>query len=585
MRILWRAKGAGRFVSQGTRPHLFGNRFSHEQVSPVGLHPRVLEIEANKTMIVTERRKSDIERTNNERFDVVIIGGGITGAGALLEAASRGYKAALVEKADFSSGTSSASSKLIHGGIRYLAQGEIALVYENLRERTLLLKNAPELANYLDFVLLIDAKRPFFSPLGSPAMRFALTGYDLTGGFRIGRFHKKITVGHAKGIFPRLNASKFKAAYIYPDARCDDSELTLNVLKVAQNSYGAVALNYVEVTSLESYPSNISVAVAEGGDDSKSESSSIRKGTSNYVVKVKDKTTGSEFAISAKSVVNATGAWATDILDRANVESTITIRPSKGVHIVLPAEKLPTACAMVLPVDGDSRTIFVIPNGKYTYIGTTDTDLGDNPVRTEIEDVEYLLAGVNGNLDTKLKISDVTGGWVGVRPLIAEKSGEKLAERTKDLSRRHKIIANDGMVTVTGGKLTTYRKMAMDVVDEVDKFLSQKTTSISQKLPIPRTLSDFGNLQKADVLAKDLVDEAIAEGWAVTIADIIFRRSRIGIYDQLLSYELANEIASYLIDTSLLSKVEAEIQVEEVVRELEKNLPLKEELREQLGSR
>ncbi len=555
------------------------------KVSPVSYHPRVLEIEANQKMIVTERRKADIERAINERFDVVIIGGGITGAGALLEATSRGYKAVLVEKGDFSSGTSSASSKLIHGGLRYLAQGEIALVYENLRERTLLLKNAPELASYLDFVLLIDAKRPFFSPLGSPAMRFALTGYDLTGGFRIGRFHKKITVGHAKGIFPRLKASKFKAAYIYPDARCDDSELTLNVLKVAQKSYGAVALNYVEVTSLESYPSKISVAVANGSEIAASDSSAISKGTSNYVVKVKDRTTGLDFVIGAKSVVNATGAWATDLLERANVESTISIRPSKGVHIVVPAEKLPTSCAMVLPVDGDSRTIFVIPNGKYTYVGTTDTDLGSNLVRTEVEDVEYLLAGVNGNLDAKLTASDVTGGWVGVRPLIAERSGEKLAERTKDLSRRHKIISNDGMVTVTGGKLTTYRKMAVDVVDEIDKFLAKKTTSISQRLAIPRALSDFGNLQRSDLLAKELIDEAITDGWSVTIADIIFRRSRIGIYDQLLSYKLANEIASYLVDSSILSKEDAEIQVEEVLRELEKNLPLKEELREQLGAK
>ncbi|MDA8196199.1 MAG: glycerol-3-phosphate dehydrogenase/oxidase [Actinomycetota bacterium] len=536
-------------------------------------------------MIVTERRSSDIEVVKSEKFDVVIVGGGITGAGALLEASSRGYKACLVEKADFSSGTSSASSKLIHGGIRYLAQGEIALVYENLRERTLLLKNAPQLASYLDFVLLIDAKRSFLSPLGSPAMRFALTGYDLTGGFRIGRFHKKITVGHAKGIFPRLNASKFKAAYIYPDARCDDSELTLNVLKVAQKSYGAVALNYTEVVSVESYPSKVSVEVNSTSEESSIDNSSIQRGKSNYMVKVKDRTTGAEFSISTQSVVNATGAWATNLLERANVESTISIRPSKGVHIVVPAEKLPTTCAMVLPVDGDSRTIFVIPNGRYTYVGTTDTDLGSNPVRTEIEDVDYLLAGVNGNLDTKLTRSDVTGGWVGVRPLIAEKSGEKLAERTKDLSRRHKIISNDGMVTVTGGKLTTYRKMAVDVVDEIDKFLSRKTKSISQRLPIPRAISDFGDLQESDRLSTRLVDEAIADGWSVTIADIIFRRSRIGIYDQLLSYKLAAEIAAYLVENSALTKEEAEAQIDEVVRELEKNLPLKDELREQLGSR
>ncbi len=543
------------------------------------------KIEAIQAMIVTERRSSDIEVVKSEKFDVVIVGGGITGAGALLEASSRGYKACLVEKADFSSGTSSASSKLIHGGIRYLAQGEIALVYENLRERTLLLKNAPQLASYLDFVLLIDAKRSFLSPLGSPAMRFALTGYDLTGGFRIGRFHKKITVGHAKGIFPRLNASKFKAAYIYPDARCDDSELTLNVLKVAQKSYGAVALNYTEVVSVESYPSKVSVEVNSTSEESSIDNSSIQRGKSNYMVKVKDRTTGAEFSISTQSVVNATGAWATNLLERANVESTISIRPSKGVHIVVPAEKLPTTCAMVLPVDGDSRTIFVIPNGRYTYVGTTDTDLGSNPVRTEIEDVDYLLAGVNGNLDTKLTRSDVTGGWVGVRPLIAEKSGEKLAERTKDLSRRHKIISNDGMVTVTGGKLTTYRKMAVDVVDEIDKFLSRKTKSISQRLPIPRAISDFGDLQESDRLSTRLVDEAIADGWSVTIADIIFRRSRIGIYDQLLSYKLAAEIAAYLVENSALTKEEAEAQIDEVVRELEKNLPLKDELREQLGSR
>lgn len=381
-------------------------------------------------------------RLGSERFDVLVVGGGITGAGVLLDAASRGLKAALVERGDFASGTSSKSSKLVHGGLRYLQQKEYRLVYENLHERQRLLDNAPHLVKPLPFLIPLFGKGGVVDKTVAKAYRTALRLYDLTGGIRIGKRHSRVSAAEALEHLPTLRTDILVAAFLYWDAQADDARLTLTVIRTAVEEHGAVAVNHATVAGLV-HDADGRVAGARLDD-------------------------GTE--VRARAVVNATGVWADDV--RALDEGTHphTIRPAKGIHITVPREALPTDIAAVLPVPKDRRSIFVVPWDDTVYLGTTDTDydgpLDDPPCTTA--DVDYVLAAVNAWVTRPLTRDDVVGAWAGLRPLVA---GEE-SERTADLSRRHAVTTSpSGMVTVTGGKLTTYRKMAQDAVDEVGRVL------------------------------------------------------------------------------------------------------------------
>jgi glycerol-3-phosphate dehydrogenase len=403
-----------------------------------------------------------LRRLADEHFDVLVVGGGVTGAGVALDAASRGLKTALVEKNDFASGTSSKSSKMVHGGLRYLQQREFRLVYENLAERQRLLDNAPHLVSPLPFLIPLFGREGVVSKTVARSYSVALWLYDLTGGVRIGARHKRVTRQEALAHLPTLDTDHLVAGFLYFDARADDARLTLTLARTAALSYGAVVANYTPVVRL---------------------TTDEKGATTGAVVRSDPADAASEFPVKARVVVNATGVWTDDI--RALDEGTHprSIRPAKGVHVTLPADRLPCDIAAVIPVAKDRRAIFVVswPDTDLVYLGTTDTDYGgplDDPACTP-EDVDYLLDAANNVTTSQLTRADVTGVWAGLRPLLAPNDkGGHVSERTADLSRRHTVRTSPhGVVTVTGGKLTTYRKMAEDTVDAVVLQLGESPKS------------------------------------------------------------------------------------------------------------
>ena len=397
------------------------------------------------------RRADSLRRLAEEDFDVLVIGGGITGAGVALDAASRGLRTALVEKGDFASGTSSKSSKMVHGGIRYLQQREFRLVYENLAERQRLLDNAPHLVTPLPFLIPLFGRDGVVSKTVARSYSSALWMYDLTGGLRIGERHREVDKDEALAHLPTLKTEHLVAGFLYFDARADDARLTLTLLRTAAIEYGSAVANYAPVTQLTT-----------GGDGAAS-GAIVRPAGGE----------AEELRIRARVVVNATGVWADAVRALDEGADPHAIRPAKGVHVTVPAERLPCDIAAVIPVQKDQRSIFVVswPGTDLVYLGTTDTDYSgplDDPACTP-EDVDYLLEAANNLTTSHLTRADVTGVWAGLRPLLARPTkGHHVSERTADLSRRHTVrVSAHGVVTVTGGKLTTYRKMAQDTVDAV----------------------------------------------------------------------------------------------------------------------
>jgi glycerol-3-phosphate dehydrogenase len=409
-------------------------------------------------------RDEALARLRHETFDVLVVGGGITGAGVALDAASRGLRTALVEKDDFASGTSSKSSKLVHGGIRYLQQREFYLVYENLAERQRLIENAPHLVTPVPFLIPLFGRSGVVNRSVARAYRTALWLYDLTGGVRIGRRHQRVTKEEALAHLPTLRADHLVAGFLYWDARTDDARLTLCVLRTAVLDHGAVAANHTRVDTL-----------THGADG---------RVTGARIVPV-----GAEpFEVRAQVVVNAAGVWADEVRALDEGAHPNSIRPAKGVHVTVPASAFPCDIAAVIPVHGDHRSIFVVSWGDQVYLGTTDTaydgPLDDPPCRPE--DVAYLLDAANAVTSRPLGQTDITGIWSGLRPLLAPKAGRRApSERTADLSRRHTVgVSPSGVVTVTGGKLTTYRKMAEDTVDVVERQLGRRTHCVTRSLSL-----------------------------------------------------------------------------------------------------
>jgi glycerol-3-phosphate dehydrogenase len=399
-------------------------------------------------------------------FDLLVVGGGITGAGVALDAASRGLRTALVERRDFASGTSSRSSKLVHGGIRYLQQREVGLVYESLAERQRLLDNAPHLVRPLQFLVPLFGRHGAVDSAVARTYSGALWTYDLTGGLRIGRRHKRIGAEEVLRLLPTLRTDRLVAGFIYHDARTDDARLTLAVLRTAVD-HGAVAANYAAVTELlRGREGRLAGAVVRADDPVRA--------------------TARELEVRARSVVNATGVWADEVRALDEGSSPRSLRPAKGIHVTVERSKLPCDVATVLPVPGDRRSVFVVPWDDDVYIGTTDTDYSgplDEPSCTP-EDVGYLLRAVNAAVSRPLSPDDVESAWAGLRPLAAGDADP--ASRTADLSRRHRVeVSPSGMVSVTGGKLTTYRKMGADTVDAVVRTIGTgRRRSQTKKLPL-----------------------------------------------------------------------------------------------------
>lgn len=432
-------------------------------------------------------RAAALTRLENEEFDVLIVGGGITGCGVALDAASRGLRVALVERDDFASGTSSKSSKLVHGGLRYLQQREFRLVYDALHERQRALKNAPHLVRILPFLIPVLSKDGLINPKIARALGTAMWLYDLTGGARIGKLHQRIDKEAALAHMPTLRAPNVAAAYLYYDAQTDDARYTLTLARTAAN-HGAVLANHAAVTRL-------------------------RKGTNGRIEGATVEADGRTFDVTARVVVNAAGVFSDDVREMDEGTHPHSIRPAKGIHITVPWEKVRNDIAAIVPVPKDKRSIFVVPWGDFTYIGTTDTDYDgpiDDPQCTP-EDVKYLLDAMNMAMAEPLTVDDVIGTWAGLRPLV---TGGTVGQKTADLSRRHKVAASKtGLVTVTGGKLTTYRKMAEDTTNTVLKTIGRKAACRTKNL---RLMGASGSAPDDEHLARRYGSEAAA---ILTLAD------------------------------------------------------------------
>ena len=402
-------------------------------------------------------RGDALRRLADEPFDVVVVGGGITGAGCALDAASRGFRTALVERGDFASGTSSKSSKLVHGGLRYLQQKDVALVYEGLAERQLALRNAPHLVRVLPFLLPILSRDGLLDRRVARALGAALWMYDLTGGLRIHKAHRRIDRDQALALMPTLRPETLASAYLYYDAHADDARLTLCLARTAA-AHGAVVANRVEA-----------VGLTKGADDN--------------VQAITLRADGVELTVRTRIVVNATGVWADTLRAVDEGGDPESIRPAKGVHLTVPWAKVRNKIATIVPVPRDRRSVFVVPWGDFTYVGTTDTDYDgplDDPQCTP-DDIEYLLRALNRAIAQPVGVEDICGTWAGLRPLLRTTSDA----RTADLSRRHRVrVSTSGVITVTGGKLTTYRRMAADTIDQAARLLGTRTKCRTRRLKL-----------------------------------------------------------------------------------------------------
>ena len=387
-------------------------------------------------ILKSKNRKKLIKKIEEESYDLLIIGGGVTGAGIALDAATRGLKTVLIEKKDFASGTSSKSTKLIHGGLRYLKQFEIALVREVGRERAVVHNLAPHLVKNEKMILPLIKDGTYGKMLTS----FGLMVYDVLAGVEKEDQRKMLTKEETLEIEPSLRPDILEGGGIYAEYRTDDARLTMEILKTATH-FGAHVINYAEATEFIYTDNKISGVTWE------------------------DKLSGKQHKLSAKYTISAAGPWVDKLREKNKSLSGKHLHPTKGVHIVVARERFPVDHAMYFDVP-DGRMIFAVPRDRTTYIGTTDTDYhGDlDDVRTDMYDVQYLIDGVNHIFPSvDLKVEDVESTWAGLRPLI-EEEGKSASE----LSRKDEIFESEtGLLSIAGGKLTGYRKMAERILDKV----------------------------------------------------------------------------------------------------------------------
>ena len=478
-------------------------------------------------------RADRVARLFADQFDVLIIGGGITGAGIARDAAMRGLRTALVERDDFASGTSSRSSRLVHGGVRYLEHGHLHLVFESSRERRTLMRIAPHLVRPLRFTW------PVYR--GARVPRWKLTAgllmYDALAAFRNVRNHRSLETRDVLAQEPALRREDLVGGAEYYDAATDDARLTLaNILSAEEHD--AVVLNHAPVARLARDGNRVTGAVVAVDNEERS--------------------------VRARVVVNATGPW-TDSL-RAfdnNTPTRSAVRGTKGVHIAVPRERLATHAAITLlsPVDG--RVMFALPSTATTIIGTTDTQTDERPdaVRASDADIDYLLATANHFFPSAhLTPADVVAAWAGIRPLVA--SGFK--RDASSASREHQIDRSaSGLISVSGGKLTTYRSMAAEVVTAVERALGrQPTRSTTDRRPLPggelRSLDEALRTAELEVgdaaIARRLV-EAYGSKWhevaAVTAQEPALARRLVRELPNLLAevvYSVEHEMAVSLAD-------------------------------------
>ena len=478
-------------------------------------------------------------------FDFIIIGGGASGAGIALEAASRGYSAILFEQSDFVKSTSGKSTKLVHGGVRYLAQGDIALVMEACVERGLLLRNAPHLVKNQTFVI------PAFGWFDEVLYTAGLTVYDLMAGrYSMGR-SKRISRKEVLRRLPGIRDEKLSSGILYHDGQFDDARLAINVLQTAAGM-GAVVLNYMAVTGL-------------------------RKDAAGKLagVEVSDSLTGKRYEAEGRVVINATGVFADEIMKMDSPGMKPTMRPSQGIHLVFDRSFLPGEDAIMIPKTDDGRVLFAVPWHGKVVVGTTDTPVDHaslEPVALE-EEIGFILSTAGRYLKKIPERGDIMSIFAGLRPLAASKNDD--GKKTREISRSHKIIVSpSGLMTMIGGKWTTFRRMAEDIVTRAERVNGWKRTRTrTKKLRIRGYLETvdlndplyvYGsdkegvlalvkeNPELGEILSESLqvikaqVIWAVREEMATTVEDVLSRRTRCQLLDARESLRLAPEVAGIM---------------------------------------
>ncbi|MGQ0714966.1 MAG: glycerol-3-phosphate dehydrogenase [Gemmatimonadaceae bacterium] len=404
-----------------------------------------------------QARRGALDLLGHARLDLLIIGGGITGAGVARDAALRGLRTALVERDDFASGTSSRSSRLIHGGLRYLEHAGLHLVFESSRERRTLMRIAPHLVRPLAFTWPVydEARVPLWK-LGAGLML-----YDALALFRnVGGKHRKLSANEVLELEPSIRRAQLRGGARYFDAATNDARLTLANARAAAHA-GAIVINHAEVESLR------------------------RAGAHVTGARIVDRIGGGRIDVTARVVVNATGPWSDTIRRMADARATTALRGTKGVHIAVPRERVGNRDALTILSGVDGRVMFVLPAGTFTIIGTTDTDYTGpvDDVRATRTDVDYLLRSANAYFPAALlEATDVVAAWAGIRPLVADGGADP-----GSTSREHSIRWTvPGLLSVSGGKLTTYRSMAASVVDRAARALGASLRPAStHREPLP----------------------------------------------------------------------------------------------------
>lgn len=478
-----------------------------------------------------------------EPWDLAVIGGGASGLGVALDALSRGLSVVLVEKSDFAKGTSSRSTKLLHGGVRYLAQGDISLVLEALKERGLLMKNAPHVSGKQSFII------PIYSYADMLKYGVGLKVYDLMArNYRIGN-SKWLSKEKVAKRLPTVKKKGLKGGVIYYDGQFNDARLAVNLAQTCAELGGCV-LNYTKVTAL----------------------TKDNQGRVNGI-KVKDELNQAEHEIKAKSVVNATGVFADNILQMDNPEAGKTIQPSQGAHLVMDLSFLGGKDALMIPETSDGRVLFGIPWSGKLVVGTTDTLRKKTKMEPEAleEEIDFILENCAAYIEKPPTRKDVLAVFAGLRPLAATKKGSDV---TKEISRSHKVsISESNLVTIIGGKWTTFRKMGEDTVDAVARLIKiNSAISTSEKIrihgysaeKIDGHLSVYGSdapainelIKKEPDLGKKLHPEyphTVAEVvWiarnemAMKVEDVLARRLRILFLDAEAAIRMAPTVAEVL---------------------------------------
>ncbi len=483
-------------------------------------------------------------RKKNRKWDIVIIGGGATGLGCAVDAASRGYKTLLLEQVDFSKGTSSRSTKLVHGGVRYLQQGDISLVFEALKERGLMFKNAPHLVTNQSFII------PTYDFWGGPFYTVGLKVYDFMAG-KLGLGPSThISREEAIEALPTVEQEGLTGGVIYHDGQFDDSRMALSLAQTAVD-YGGSVINYCKVTGL------------------------IKEGELICGVNAVDEESGEKYTIKSKVVINATGVFADKIIQLDEPGKKDMITPSQGIHIVLDNSFLHSNHAIMVPQTSDGRVMFAVPWHNHVVVGTTDTLIDKHslePVALESE-VDFVLETAGQYLLKQPTRKDILSVFAGLRPLAKPEDEQKA---TKEISRSHKILISiSGLITIIGGKWTTYRRMAEDTIEKAIMLGGfPERNCITQHLPIHGFRMDIDantdlmapyGLDKEEILAigeeetelagllseklhiyKSQVAWAVRKEMARTVEDVLARRTRALFLDARESLRIAPEVANIM---------------------------------------